>query len=52
MNNPYLNNKSLVDLALKWKYHLGVIALIAAIIAMVFSSPVFLKPCAPEIPTG
>ena len=44
MNNPYLNNKSLVDLALKWKYHLGVIALISAIIAMVFSSPVFLKP--------
>lgn len=42
--NPYLNNKSLLELALKWKYHLGVIALIAGIIAMVFSSPMFLKP--------
>lgn len=42
--NPYLNNKTLLDLALKWKYHLGVIALIAGIIAIVLSSPVFLKP--------
>jgi len=42
--NPYLNNKSLLELALKWKYHLGVIALIAGIISMVLSSPVFLKP--------
>ena len=42
--NPYLNNKTLLELALKWKYHLGVIALIAAIIAVVFSSPFFLKP--------
>jgi len=42
--NPYLNNKTLLDLALKWKYHLGVIALIAGIIAVVFSSPFFLKP--------
>ncbi len=42
--NSYLNNKTLLELALKWKYHLGVIALIAGIIAIVFSSPVFLKP--------
>jgi uncharacterized protein involved in exopolysaccharide biosynthesis len=42
--NPYLNNKSLLDLALKWKYHLGIIALIAGIISLVLSSPVFLKP--------
>lgn len=42
--NPYLNNKTLLELALKWKYHLGIIALIAGIIAIVLSSPVFLKP--------
>ncbi len=42
--NPYLNNKSLLELALKWKYHLGVIALIAGVISMVLSSPMFLKP--------
>ena len=42
--NPYLNNKSLVELALKWKYHLGIIALIAGAISVVLSSPVFLKP--------
>ena len=42
--NPYLNNKTLLELALKWKYHLGVIALISGIIAIVLSSPLFLKP--------
>jgi capsular polysaccharide biosynthesis protein len=42
--NPYLNNKTLLELALKWKFHLGVIALIAGIIAIVLSSPFFLKP--------
>jgi uncharacterized protein involved in exopolysaccharide biosynthesis len=42
--NPYLNNKTLLALALKWKYHLGIIALIAGIIAIVLSSPFFLKP--------
>ncbi len=42
--NPYLNNKTLMELALKWKYHLGVIAVIAAIISVVFSAPAFLKP--------
>jgi hypothetical protein len=42
--NPYLNNKTLMELALKWKYHLGVIAVIAAIISVVFSAPTFLKP--------
>lgn len=42
--NPYLNNKTLLELVLKWKYHLGVIALIAGIIAMVLSSAFFLKP--------
>jgi LPS O-antigen subunit length determinant protein (WzzB/FepE family) len=42
--NPYLNNKTLLELALKWKYHLGVIALIAGGIAVVLSSPMFLKP--------
>jgi uncharacterized protein involved in exopolysaccharide biosynthesis len=42
--NPYLNNKNLLDLILKWKFHLGVIAVIAGVIALVLSSPVFLKP--------
>jgi hypothetical protein len=42
--NPYLNNKTLLELALKWKIHLGIIALIAGIIAIALSSPVFLKP--------
>ncbi|MFA6126577.1 MAG: hypothetical protein WC699_04675 [Bacteroidales bacterium] len=42
--NPYLNNKTLLALALKWKYHLGVIAVISGIIAIVLSSPLFLKP--------
>jgi hypothetical protein len=42
--NPYLNNKTLLELALKWKYHLGVIALIAGAISIVLSSPIFLRP--------
>ena len=42
--NPYLNNKTLLELALKWKYHLGVIALIAGVISRVLSSPIFLRP--------
>jgi len=42
--NSYLNNKNLLDLAVKWKYHLGIIAIIAAVIAIVFSAPTFLKP--------
>jgi len=42
--NPYLNNKTLLELGLKWKYHLGIIAVIAAAIAVVFSAPTFLKP--------
>ena len=42
--NPYLNNKTLLELGLKWKYHLGIIAVIAAAIAIVFSAPTFLKP--------
>lgn len=42
--NPYLNNKTLLELALKWKYHLGIIALIAGIISIVLSSSFFLKP--------
>lgn len=42
--NPYLNNKTLLELGLKWKYHLGIIAVIAAVIAIVFSAPTFLKP--------
>ncbi|MFH0761976.1 MAG: hypothetical protein V2A67_10790 [Bacteroidota bacterium] len=42
--NSYLNNKTLLELGLKWKYHLGIIAVIAAVIAVIFSAPTFLKP--------
>lgn len=42
--NPYINNKTLLELGLKWKYHLGIIAVIAAVIAIVLSAPTFLKP--------
>jgi LPS O-antigen subunit length determinant protein (WzzB/FepE family) len=42
--NPYMNNKTLLELGLKWKYHLGIIAVIAAVIAVAFSAPTFLKP--------
>lgn len=42
--NPYLNNKAIIDLALRWKYHLGIIALIAAVLSIVLSAPFLLKP--------
>ena len=40
----YFNNKNLVDLVWKWKIHLIVIAIIAGIVSVVFSSPNFIKP--------
>lgn len=35
---------NLLQLLLKWKYHLGVIVLIAALLAIVFSGPAFITP--------
>ena len=40
----YFSNKNLVDLILKWKVHLVIIATLAGIIAVVFSSSTFIKP--------
>ncbi len=40
----YFSNKNLVDLVLKWKVHLIIIAVLAGIIAIVFSSPFFIQP--------
>ncbi len=40
----YFSNKNLIDLVLKWKVHLFVIALLAGIAGIVFSSPYFMKP--------
>lgn len=40
----YFSNKNLIDLILKWKVHLLVIALFAGLIGVVFSSSFFMKP--------
>jgi LPS O-antigen subunit length determinant protein (WzzB/FepE family) len=40
----YFSNKNLVDLILKWKVHLLIIAILAGIIGVVFSSSTFIKP--------
>jgi len=40
----YFNNKNLLDLVWKWKVHLIVIAIIAGIVSIVFSSTNFIKP--------
>ena len=40
----YFNNANLLTLLLKWKFHLIIIVAIAAILAAVFSSPVFITP--------
>jgi len=40
----YFNNRTIVDLVWKWKWHLMLIAILAGIISVVFSSPVFIKP--------
>lgn len=42
--NPYLNNKNLLELVAKWKIHLIIIAVIAGVISVLFSSPQFIKP--------
>lgn len=40
----YFSNKNMMDLVLKWKVHLLIIAVLAGIIAIVFSSPFFIQP--------
>ena len=40
----YFSNKNLLDLVLKWKIHLVIIGIIAAGMAVIFSSPFFMKP--------
>lgn len=40
----YFSNKNMMDLVLKWKVHLLIIAVLAGIIAIVFSSPYFIQP--------
>jgi len=42
--NTYMNNKTMVDLVIKWRIHLVIIAVIAGIVSVVFSSPAFIKP--------
>jgi len=40
----YFNNRNLLDLTWKWKVHLIIIAIIAGVMSIVFSSPSFIKP--------
>ena len=40
----YFSNKNVIDLVWKWKVHLIVIAVIAGIVSIVFSSPTFINP--------
>ncbi|HLO91686.1 MAG TPA: hypothetical protein VK172_11025 [Lentimicrobium sp.] len=40
----YFNNLSLLRIFLKWKWHLLIIAVVAALLGMVFSSPLFITP--------
>ena len=40
----YFSNKNLLDLVLKWKVHLLIIAILAGIVSVVFSSSFFIKP--------
>ena len=40
----YFNNSNLLSIILKWKYHLAAIVIIAAILGVVFSSPIFITP--------
>jgi uncharacterized protein involved in exopolysaccharide biosynthesis len=40
----YFNNTNLINLLLKWRLHLFIIVVAAAILAVIFSSPVFITP--------
>ena len=40
----YFDNRRLLQLLLKWKLHLGIIAVLAAILAAIFTGPTFIHP--------
>lgn len=40
----YFNNTSLIGLLLKWKYHLAVITIVAAVLGAIFSGSAFITP--------
>ncbi len=40
----YFSNKSLLDIVIKWRTHLFIIAVLAGVISIVFSSSFFIKP--------
>ena len=44
MDNNYFNNLSLVQLILKWKWHIIIITVLAAICGAIFSSSMFITP--------
>ncbi|GET30638.1 hypothetical protein [Prolixibacter sp. SD074] len=40
----YFDNRRLLQLLLKWKLHLGIIAVVAAVLAAIFTGPAFIHP--------
>ena len=44
MDNNYFNNLSLIQLVLKWKWHIIIITIAAAICGAIFSSSMFITP--------
>ena len=40
----YFDNRRMLQLLLKWKLHLGIIAVLAAILAAIFTGPTFIHP--------
>lgn len=40
----YFNNLSLMKLFLKWKWHIAIVAVIAAVVGVIISSPFIIKP--------
>lgn len=40
----YFRNLNLLEILMKWKMHLGIIALVAIVLSFIFSGPAFIKP--------
>lgn len=40
----FFNNTKLIDIIIKWKYHLLAVVLAAILLSVLFSSPIFIKP--------
>ena len=40
----YFDNRRLLQLLLRWKLHLGIIAIVAAVLAAIFTGPTFIHP--------